>query len=81
MPINRDGTAIWTARRPKAGNSRNGYGRKTLLTDSGKLPISVPRDRLTTFDRPGAVLRPQEGQGLNLREASNIRMVRLEVAP
>ena len=31
-------------------NSRNGYGRKTLLTDGGKLPISVPRDRLATFD-------------------------------
>jgi putative transposase len=31
-------------------NSRNGYGRKTVLTDSGKLPISVPRDRLSTFD-------------------------------
>jgi putative transposase len=31
-------------------NSRNGYGRKTLLTDGGKLPISVPRDRLSTFD-------------------------------
>ena len=32
------------------GNSRNGYGQKTLLTASGKLPISVPRDRLSTFD-------------------------------
>jgi putative transposase len=32
------------------GNIRNGYGQKTLLTDSGKLPISVPRDRLSTFD-------------------------------
>ena len=31
-------------------NSRNGYGKKTLLTDSGKLGISVPRDRLSTFD-------------------------------
>jgi putative transposase len=31
-------------------NSRNGYGRKTLLTDSGKLPIVVLRDRLSTFD-------------------------------
>ena len=31
-------------------NSRNGYGRKTLLTDGGKLPIAVPRDRLATFD-------------------------------
>ena len=25
-------------------NSRNGYGRRTLLTEDGKLPISVPRD-------------------------------------
>ena len=32
-------------------NSRNGYGRKTLVTDSGKVPISVPRDRLSTFVR------------------------------
>jgi putative transposase len=32
------------------GNIRNGYGQKTLLTDSGRLPISVPRDRLSTFD-------------------------------
>ncbi len=31
-------------------NSRNGYGSKTLLTETGKLPISVPRDRLSTFD-------------------------------
>jgi putative transposase len=31
-------------------NSRNGYGKKTLLTDTGKLPIAVPRDRLATFD-------------------------------
>src|SRR3712207_625714 len=31
-------------------NSRNGYGQKTLPTDSGKLGISVPRDRLSTFD-------------------------------
>src|ERR687894_375833 len=32
-------------------NSRNGYGQKTLLTDSGKLPISVPRDRLGRSSR------------------------------
>ena len=31
-------------------NSRNGYGKKTLLTKTGKLDISVPRDRLSTFD-------------------------------
>jgi putative transposase len=32
------------------GNRRNGYGRKTLLTATGKLPIAVPRDRHSTFD-------------------------------
>jgi putative transposase len=31
-------------------NSRNGYGRKTVLTDSGRMEIAVPRDRLATFD-------------------------------
>jgi putative transposase len=31
-------------------NSRNGYGRKTVLTDTGKIDIAVPRDRLATFD-------------------------------
>ena len=32
----------------EAGNSRNGYGRKTVLTDTGKIAIEVPRDRLST---------------------------------
>jgi len=31
-------------------NSRNGYGRKTVLTDTGRMAIAVPRDRLATFD-------------------------------
>jgi putative transposase len=31
-------------------NSRNGYGRKTVLTDTGRLELEVPRDRLSTFD-------------------------------
>src|ERR687883_1233193 len=31
-------------------NSRNGYGRKTVLTDSGRLAIEIPRDRLASFD-------------------------------
>src|SRR5512143_2193167 len=31
-------------------NSRNGYGRKTVLTDTGKIALDVPRDRLGTFD-------------------------------
>jgi putative transposase len=33
-----------------AGNSRNGYGKKPVLTDSGKIDLEVPRDRLSTFD-------------------------------
>src|SRR5512147_2382474 len=31
-------------------NSRNGYGQKTVRTDTGKIPLEVPRDRLSTFD-------------------------------
>ncbi|MBP0573277.1 transposase, partial [Mycobacterium tuberculosis] len=33
-----------------AGNSRNGYGKKTVLTDSGSVEISIPRDRQASFD-------------------------------
>ena len=33
-----------------AGNSRNGYGRKTVVTDTGKLDLAVPRDRQASFD-------------------------------
>ena len=32
------------------GNNRNGYGKKTVLTDSGKVEIVVPRDREASFD-------------------------------
>jgi putative transposase len=34
----------------EAENRRNGYGAKTVLTDSGKLAIAVPRDRAASFD-------------------------------
>jgi putative transposase len=33
-----------------AGNCRNGYSSKTVLTGTGKIELSVPRDRLSTFD-------------------------------
>ncbi|WP_443018435.1 IS256 family transposase, partial [Sphingobium sp. Ant17] len=33
-----------------AGNTRNGYGRKTVMTETGKLEIDVPRDRQSSFD-------------------------------
>lgn len=32
------------------GNSRHGYGRKTVLTDTGRLELAIPRDRQATFD-------------------------------
>ena len=32
------------------GNTRNGYGRKTVLTDTGRLDLDVPRDREASFD-------------------------------
>ncbi len=31
-------------------NSRNGYGRKSVLTETSKIELEVPRDRLSTFD-------------------------------
>jgi putative transposase len=31
------------------GNTRNGYGRKTVMTDTGKLAIDVPRYRQSSF--------------------------------
>ena len=34
----------------QVGNSRNGYGRKRVITDSSKIEIEVPRDREGSFD-------------------------------
>jgi len=31
-------------------NGRNGYGKKTVLTGSGRLELQMPRDRLASFD-------------------------------
>ncbi|EAU39965.1 TRm3 transposase [Fulvimarina pelagi HTCC2506] len=33
-----------------AGNGCNGYGKKTVTSDSGKFELSVPRDRQSSFD-------------------------------
>src|SRR5881392_2684417 len=32
------------------GNSRNGYGRTSVITDTGRIELEVPRDRRATFD-------------------------------
>ena len=44
----RDGSS--SGRRERGGNNRNGYGRKTVMTDTGKIEIDVPRDRAGSFD-------------------------------
>jgi putative transposase len=41
-----------------AGNSRNGYGKKTVLTDTGRIDLEVPRDRQASFD-PQLIARYQ----------------------
>jgi putative transposase len=33
-----------------SANSRNGFGSKTVLTDTGKIELEIPRDRLASFD-------------------------------
>src|ERR1022692_1067511 len=33
-----------------AGNGRNGYGRKTVTTETGRLELDIPRDRRSSFD-------------------------------
>ena len=32
------------------GNRRNGYGKKTVITDTGQIELAVPRDRQARFD-------------------------------
>jgi putative transposase len=32
------------------GNSRNGYGKKTVTTDASRMELEIPRDRQSTFD-------------------------------
>jgi putative transposase len=42
----------------EGGNTRNGYGRKTVTTDTGKLELEIPRDRQSSFD-PQLIARYQ----------------------
>jgi len=34
----------------EAGNSRNGYGKETMVTDIARIELNVPRDRQSSFD-------------------------------
>lgn len=33
-----------------AGNTRNGYGRNAVTTETGRIKLAIPRDRRATFD-------------------------------
>src|ERR1700732_22010 len=41
---------LGTEAEEEAGNHRNGYSGKTVLTDTGKLELAIPRDRHGRFD-------------------------------
>ena len=34
----------------EAGNSRNGYDKKTVVTNTARIELDVPRDRQSSFD-------------------------------
>jgi putative transposase len=79
-----------------AGNSRNGYGRKTVLTDTGgRIALEVPRDRQGSFD-PQLIARYQRrfpgfdekivslyARGLSTREIAGhvLELYGVEVSP
>ena len=79
-----------------AGNSRNGYGRKTVLTDTGgRIALEVPRDRQGSFD-PQLIAKYQRrfpgfdekivslyARGLSTREIAGhvLELYGLEVSP
>ena len=41
---------LGNAAQEDSGNHRNGYGSKTVITDTGKLELAIPRDRHGRFD-------------------------------
>ena len=79
----------------EAGNTRNGYGRKTVTTETGRIELSIPRDRQATFD-PQLIARYQRrfpgfddkivsmyARGMSTREiAAHLReLYGIEVSP
>ena len=78
-----------------AGNSRNGYGRKRVVTDTGRLALEVPRDRQGSFD-PLLIAKDQRrfpgfddkiismyGRGMSTREIAGhlLDLYGVEVSP
>jgi transposase-like protein len=55
------------------GNRRNGYGKKTVVTDTGKIELEVPRDRQTSFDPQ---LSPSTSAGFRVSMTRSSRCTR-----
>jgi hypothetical protein len=55
-------------------NSRNGYGRKSVFTETGKIDLDIPRDRLATFDPHPALSQDKDvfGPRRPLRELAEL---------
>src|SRR5262252_4954829 len=53
------------------GNRRNGYGKKTMITDTGQIELEVPRDRQARFDpqliAPASLSRLRRQDHLDVR--------------
>src|ERR1700759_2528337 len=77
------------------GNRRNGYGKKTVITDTGQIELAVPRDRQARFD-PQLIAKYQRrfpgfddkiismyARGMSTREiVGHLRdLYRIEVSP
>ena len=77
------------------GNRRNGYGKKTVITDTGQIELEVPRDRQACFD-PQLIAKYQRrfsgfddkiismyARGMSTREiVGHLRdLYRIEVSP
>jgi putative transposase len=50
-----------------SGNSRNGFGKKTVQTESGQIELDVPRDRNGTFEPQVIEKRQTRSDGLDER--------------
>jgi putative transposase len=62
----------------QVGNNRNGYGRKTVTTDSGRIEIEVPRDRAGSFDPQLIAIRTASARSVNSCGCSGRRSTRWE---
>ncbi len=79
----------------KSGNHRNGSSKKTVITPNGELELSIPRDRLSTFE-PQLIAKHQRrlagfddsvismyARGMSVREIQGhlLELYGLEVSP